>query len=105
MHVSSMTELSLKTELFAFAHLLASLYPKEVLSSTTSCLIFKAIAWYAVGCYYYVIKNYSTARHYFSKSTDQQQDFGPGWLGFGHAFAVEGEHDQVRTKHAQILTY
>lgn len=94
LHISSMTELALKSELFNFAHLLASLYPKEVCSSL-SIVTHKAIAWYAVGCYYYLIKNLALARRYFSKSTDLQRDFGPGWLGFGHAFAVEGEHDQV----------
>ncbi len=30
-----------------------------------------------------------------SKSTSMNRDFGAGWLGFGHSFAQEGEHDQA----------
>jgi len=30
-----------------------------------------------------------------SKSTTMNRDFGAGWLGFGHSFAQEGEHDQA----------
>jgi len=54
-----------------------------------------AVAWYSVGCYYYLIKKYDRARKFFSKSTSCSRDFGPAWLGFGHAFAIEGEHDQA----------
>jgi len=54
-----------------------------------------AVSWYAVGCYYYLIRKYDRARRHFNKSTTCNRDFGPGWLGFGHAFAIEGEHDQA----------
>ena len=30
-----------------------------------------------------------------SKATTLDRVFGPAWLAFGHAFAVENEHDQA----------
>jgi anaphase-promoting complex subunit 6 len=76
-------ELDLKHELFYLAHKLVEDHPKL------------AIAWYAVGCYYYSIKNYASSRRFLSKSTVIDRDFGPAWLAFGHAFAAEGENDQA----------
>uniref|UniRef100_A0A6B2L5C3 Uncharacterized protein n=1 Tax=Arcella intermedia TaxID=1963864 RepID=A0A6B2L5C3_9EUKA len=82
-HLSCLVELSKKSELFYLAHKLVEMQPNE------------SVSWYAVGCYYYLIRKYEKARRYFSKSTTTTKDFGPGWLGFGHAFAIEGEHDQA----------
>ena len=78
-----MVELKLKNELFYCAH-------KLVENNSTS-----PISWYGVACYYYCIGDYEKSRSYFSKTTSMNPHFGPGWLGFGHAFAAQGEHDQV----------
>ena len=82
-HISCLVELKKSSELFRLAHNLVDNYPH------------KATAWYAVGCYYYLIEKYEQARRYFSKATTLERVFGPAWLGFGHAFAAEGEHDQA----------
>jgi anaphase-promoting complex subunit 6 len=52
-HISCMVELSLKNDLFYCAHKLVDNHPELY------------IAWYAVGCYYYLIGNYENARRYF----------------------------------------
>ncbi|XP_031573394.1 cell division cycle protein 16 homolog [Actinia tenebrosa] len=82
-HISCLVELRKANSLFYFAHKLVDNYPQ------------KAVSWYAVGCYYYLIEKYEQARRYFSKSTAIERVFGPAWLGFGHSFAAEGEHDQA----------
>lgn len=46
-YISCLVELKLKSVLFNFSHKLVGLYPNS------------AIAWYGVGCYYYLIKNYA----------------------------------------------
>jgi len=83
LHVSALVELGLKNELFYFSHKLV----KEHADS--------AVTWYSVGCYYFLIQKYDPARRYFSKSTSIDSQFGPAWLGFGHSFAAQGEHDQA----------
>lgn len=65
------------------AHTLVDLYPN------------KAIAWYAVGCYYDMINKSDPARRYLSKATSLDRLFGPAWLAYGHSFAKENEHDQA----------
>ncbi|EDO45312.1 predicted protein [Nematostella vectensis] len=82
-HISCLVELKKSNDLFYLAHKLVDNYPQ------------KAVAWYAVGCYYYLIEKYEQARRYFSKATGIERVYGPAWLGFGHSFAVEGEHDQA----------
>lgn len=82
-HISCLVELMKSNELFYLAHNLVDNYPQ------------KAIAWYAVGCYYYLIEKYEQARRYFSKATSLERVYGPAWLSFGHSFAAEGEHDQA----------
>ena len=52
-HLSVMVELGEKTDLFYCAHKLVDAYPKS------------AVAWYAVGCYYFAIAKYDMARRYF----------------------------------------
>merc|ERR1740128_331407 len=54
-----------------------------------------ATAWYAVGCYYYVIDKFEEARKYFHKTTSLDHNHGGAWLMRGHAFAAENEHDQA----------
>ena len=53
------------------------------------------VSWYAVGCYYLLILKFDHSRHYFRRCTSLDASFGPGWLGYAHAFALQGEHDQA----------
>lgn len=59
----------------------------------------QAISWYAVGCYYDLVGKSDAARRYLSKATSLDRLFGPAWLAYGHSFAKENEHDQVRINH------
>lgn len=54
-----------------------------------------AIAWYAVGSYYFLIKKYPNARKYFQKANTLDKNFAPGWIAFGHSFAAENESEQA----------
>eukprot|EP00898_Chlorokybus_atmophyticus_P002261 jgi/Chlat1/3035/Chrsp206S03287 len=54
-----------------------------------------AIAWFAVGCYYYCTQQFEAARRHFSKATSLEAMFLPAWIGFGHAFAAQEESDQA----------
>ncbi|KAF9994084.1 anaphase promoting complex subunit cdc16, partial [Entomortierella chlamydospora] len=83
MHLVSLCELDLKNELFFLAHELVDQHPKH------------AIAWFAVGVYYYLIGDLRNARTYFGKASSIDGHYGPAWIGFGHSFALEGEHDQA----------
>ncbi|KAJ3187058.1 anaphase promoting complex subunit cdc16 [Gaertneriomyces sp. JEL0708] len=83
LHVSCLSELGLKAQLFYFAHILVDAFPE------------KACTWYAVGAYYLLIDKNIEARRYFSKSTGIDNSFGPAWMGFAHSFAAEGETDQA----------
>lgn len=53
------------------------------------------MAWFAVGCYYLLVKKNDAARRYLSKATSLDRVYGPAWLAYGHSFAVENEHDQA----------
>jgi len=82
-YLCTLVELEMKSELFYCAHQLVEAYPSE------------AVAWFAVGCYYYLVGKYELARRFFSKSTTIQVHFAPGWIGFGNAFAAQEESDQA----------
>lgn len=83
LHISCLVELKKSNDLFHLGHKLVDNYPDQ------------AVSWYAVGCYYYLIAKFESARRFFSKATTIDRGFGPAWVGFGHAFATEGEHDQA----------
>ena len=83
LHISCMVELKKSNDLFFLGHKLVDNYPDQ------------AVSWYAVGSYYYLISKYEAARRFLSKATNIDRSFGPAWIGFGHAFAIEGEHDQA----------
>ncbi|XP_072179997.1 cell division cycle protein 16 homolog [Diadema setosum] len=82
-HVATLVELRLSNELFYLAHRLVDLHPD------------KAVSWFAVGCYYYIVGKNEPARRFLSKATAIDRLYGPAWLAFGHSFAAEGEHDQA----------
>ncbi|XP_020281654.1 cell division cycle protein 16 homolog isoform X2 [Pseudomyrmex gracilis] len=82
-HIACLVELKKTNSLFYLAHKLVDLYPEM------------ALAWFAVGCYYYTIGKSDQARRYLAKATALDRLFGPAWLAYGHSFAVENEHDQA----------
>ncbi|KYM98209.1 Cell division cycle protein 16 like protein [Cyphomyrmex costatus] len=90
-HIACLVELKKTNALFYLAHRLVDLYPEM------------ALAWFAVGCYYYTIVfiicctvgKSDQARRYLAKATVLDRLFGPAWLAYGHSFAVENEHDQA----------
>ncbi|KAK8721511.1 hypothetical protein OTU49_012755 [Cherax quadricarinatus] len=93
-HVSCLVELKQSNTLFLLAHKLVDLYPES------------ALAWFAVGCYYYLIGKNEQARRYLSKATALDRVFGPAWIAYGHSFAAENEHDQAMAayfKAAQLM--
>jgi len=83
LHISSMAELQKKNELFLCSHQLSELMPDS------------ALTFYAIGAYYYCIKSYDKARVYFSKATTNEPNFVHAWIGYGHIFALQDEHDQA----------
>lgn len=83
LHISLLVEMKETIELFRLGHSLVKHYPEW------------SIAWYAVGCYYFLIGKQDSARKHLSKATDLDSLFGPSWLVFGHSFAQEKEHDQA----------
>ncbi|XP_025422484.1 cell division cycle protein 16 homolog [Sipha flava] len=93
-HIACLVELEKSNELFYLAHKLVDLQPDQ------------AIAWFAVGCYYYLIGKRDQSRRYLGKATNLDNTFGPAWLAYGHSFAVENEHDQAMAayfKASQLL--
>ncbi|KAI8896891.1 hypothetical protein BC833DRAFT_595719 [Globomyces pollinis-pini] len=74
-------ELSKTNQLFTLGHQLVELFPKH------------HVTWYIVGLYYFAIQKYIDARFYFEKSTKINPTFGHGWIGYGHSFSLEKEHD------------
>ena len=79
----ALVELQRKNELFLLEHQLVDSHPQE------------AVAWFAVGCYYYMIPNFDSARRYFEKATHMDSWFAPAWLGLGIAYASQDENDQA----------
>jgi anaphase-promoting complex subunit 6 len=82
-YIACMVELEKKHDLFYKAHELVEKHPNL------------AVTWYAVACYYHLTQRPSEARRYFGKATSLEPTFAAAWLGFAHAFAKEGEHDQA----------
>jgi tetratricopeptide (TPR) repeat protein len=82
-HLSCLVELGMKNELYLLAHKMAENAPKSALS------------WYAVGCYYFLIRSWQNARLYFGKATSLKREFGAAWLAYGYTFAQNGDLDQA----------
>ena len=57
----------------------------------------------AVGAYYLSIDKFNEARRYFSKCTTLKQDYGLGWIAFGHSFAGDGEYDQAISAYSTAM--
>lgn len=63
------------------------------------------ISWFAVASYYLLIEKYGDARQHFNKCTTLKAQWGPGWIGYGHAIAGEGEYDQAVHAYATASKY
>lgn len=74
---------NLRPALFMLAHRLTELQPES------------PVSWYAVGTWYATTRRWAEARRYFSKASLLDPRFAPGWIAFGHTFALEGESDQA----------
>uniref|UniRef100_V5E3A5 Anaphase control protein cut9 n=2 Tax=Kalmanozyma brasiliensis (strain GHG001) TaxID=1365824 RepID=V5E3A5_KALBG len=74
---------NLRPALFMLAHRLTELQPES------------PISWYAVGTWYTTTRRWVEARRYFSKASLLDPRFAPGWIAYGHTFALEGESDQA----------
>jgi anaphase-promoting complex subunit 6 len=81
--IATLTALGQKRPLFRLAHTLVDADSKS------------AIAWYAVGCYYYACGRYSLAQQHFWRSTRLDRRNAFGWVAFGCAFAACDENDQA----------
>lgn len=64
-----------KAELYYYAHQCSQLQPSSVVS------------FFAIGCYYFLLTNYSEAGKYFRKATLVDKFFKHGWIYFGKCFA------------------
>ncbi|CAB4395208.1 unnamed protein product [Rhizophagus irregularis] len=87
-HIVCLHELREKNKLFLLAHELVEHSPDI------------PVTWFGVGCYYYLIGQNDESRRYFSKASTMDSHYGPAWIGFGHSFAVESEHDQAITAYS-----
>jgi len=50
--------------------------------------------------WYYAQKRWDEARRFFGKAVLIDSRFGPAWISFAHAYALEGEHDQAITAYS-----
>ena len=82
-HVATLVGLGLKRRLFQLAHRLVDADPKD------------ALAWFAVGSYYFLCCRYDLAQRHFSRSTRLDPSSAECWIGFGCSFAVCDESDQA----------
>jgi anaphase-promoting complex subunit 6 len=80
-HIACLYELKDQNQLYLIAHKLVEALPSD------------AISWFAVGSFYLLKGKNHEARRYFSKSSDMDPLLGCSWIGFGHTFAFESEHD------------
>jgi Tetratricopeptide repeat. len=81
--IATLTALGQKRPLFRLAHTLVDADSKS------------AIAWYAVGCYYYACGRYALAQQHFWRSTRLDRRNALAWVAFGCAFAACDENDQA----------
>jgi tetratricopeptide (TPR) repeat protein len=76
LYCAVLIELNKVGEIYYIAHKLVSANPDL------------AVAWFAVGSYYFLIKKYDLARKYFNKANRLDKHFAASWIAFGHAFAA-----------------
>ncbi|KAI8926151.1 hypothetical protein BC831DRAFT_457702 [Entophlyctis helioformis] len=91
LHIALLHASGKKSVLFVLAHQLVETIPKS------------HITWFAVATYYIHIGKHAEARAYYTKAAASMPDFAPGWIGFGHTFALENEHDQAMSAYSTVL--
>ncbi|KAL1933161.1 hypothetical protein VTP01DRAFT_8839 [Rhizomucor pusillus] len=82
-YLTALYELRLKDKLYELA--------QELVTRLND----KAITWHAVGMYELYIGKYQEARKHFRLATELDQFCEYAWLGYGHSFAAENDHDQA----------
>ncbi|CAG8714762.1 13957_t:CDS:10, partial [Acaulospora morrowiae] len=87
-HLVCLHELREKNKLFLLVHDLVEVSPE------------RPVTWFGIGCYNYLIGQNDEARRYFIKASTMDSHYGPAWIGFGHTFAAESEHDQAITAYS-----
>ncbi|CAI0552314.1 unnamed protein product, partial [Linum tenue] len=87
-HLAAAVELGNSNELYVMSCNLVKDDPQRL-------IFFRALSWFAVGCYYYCIKKYEQSRRYFSKATSLDGIFAPAWIGYGNAYAAKNEGDHA----------
>ena len=83
LHIACCVQKGRREELFSLGQRLVNYFPQA------------SLAWYAVGCYYIVVKKHQNARKYLTKAVTLDPQFAPAHMAFGLSFATEGEHDQA----------
>ena len=83
LHITCCVQKGRVEELFSLGQRLVNYFPQA------------SLAWYAVGCYYIVVKKHQNARKYLTKAITLDPQFAPAHMAFGLSFATEGEHDQA----------
>ena len=78
-----MIELEKTAELYHMAHKLVEAAPDQ------------AIAWYAVGSYYFLIKKYPSARKYFDKARQMDKNLAEAWIAYGHCHSIQDESENA----------
>eukprot|EP00760_Papus_ankaliazontas_P038986 PhM_4_TR9454/c0_g1_i1/m.33279/K03353/APC6, CDC16; anaphase-promoting complex subunit 6 len=93
LHVTVLVSLKRVSELHHTAHALAAKFPSH------------AVAWYAVGCYYYSIANYEKAGVYFERAMTLDAECMPAWVAYGHCcfYLEEGEQALKAYRNLQRL--
>lgn len=61
----------------------------------------EAVAWHAVGLYYLHVKKNLEARKYFTIALKNNRFFQQSWLGYGHSFSAEKDHEQAISAYLQ----
>lgn len=82
-YIASMVQLQLKPELFYLGHELVKSFPK------------KAMAWYAVGCYYWCCAKFDLAQKNLLKATKLDKRFSRAWVLLGHVMSCQEESEQA----------
>lgn len=73
----------LQAQLYFIAHQLVEAWPH------------RAVAWFAVGCYYSLVNRQDAAQRHFMKATKLDPRYAPAWIGFGHAYAAQDESESA----------
>ena len=100
-HVSTLTALQHKRSLFALAHKLVHATSTTTINDGEEA----AIAWYAVGCYYYSCQKYELAQRNFCRATRLAPKRAECWIAFGCSFSIVDESDQALASYRAAQKY